>query len=174
MIFLPHSKFDFDDVISGGIIGVCCPIINPPLYNDNSQSCRLASGVCCPIINPPLYNDNSQSCRLASGTIPEIRTFPVNVERLINRYPEAISLYWCKNKTQSVSLGFVREDGAEFAIRFLKSTIFAPNGYGEIISYWKDIVWTEEESPGEDYYILKREYDRQEYAKFVEWLVSQT
>lgn len=157
MIFLPHSKFDFDDVISGGIIGVCCPIINPPLYNDNSQSCRLAS-----------------------GTIPEIRTFPVNVERLINRYPEAISLYWCKNKTQSVSLGFVREDGAEFAIRFLKSTIFAPNGYGEIISYWKDIVWTENNRPqywylaGEDYCILKREYDRQEYAKFVEWLVSQT
>lgn len=166
MIFLPHSKFDFDDVISGGIIGVCCPIINPPLYNDNSQSCRLAS-----------------------GTIPEIRTFPVNVERLINRYPEAISLYWCKNKTQSVSLGFVREDGAEFAIRFLKSTIFAPNGYGEIISYWKDIVWTENnrvdavgiyssmaeaEKAGEDYCILKLEYDRQEYAKFVEWLVSQT
>jgi len=153
MIFLPHSKFDFDDVgvISGGIIGVCCPIINPPLYNDNSQSCRLAS-----------------------GAFPEIRTFSVNVEHLINRYPEAISLYWCKNKTQSVSLGFVKEDGAEFAIRFLKSTIFAPNGYGEIISYWKDIVWTEEGLPGEDYYLLKREYDRQEYAKFVEWLVSQT
>lgn len=165
MIFLPHSKFDFDDVgvISGGIIGVCCPIINPPPYNDNSQSCRLAS-----------------------GTIPEIRTFPVNVERLINRYPEAISLYWLRNKTQSVSLGFVREDGAEFAIRFLKSTVFVPNGYGEIIGYWKDIVWSREPntlavtplsvwpddvSPA---YILKREYDRQEYAKFVEWLVSQT
>ena len=32
----------------------------------------------------------------------------------------------------------------------------------------------EAEKAGEDYYILKREYDRQEYAKFVEWLVSQT
>lgn len=156
MIYLPHPKFDFDGVgvISGGIIGVCFT----QWHN----------------AGPPAVN------RLA---IPLV---DVDVESVINRFPKAISLYWLRNKTQSVSLGFVREDGAEFAIRFLKSTVFAPNGYGEIIGYWKDIVWSREPNtlavtplsvwPDDvaPAYILKREYDRQEYAKFVEWLVSQT
>lgn len=149
MIYLPHPKFDFEDVdvINGGILGVCYP-------------------------SPP-------SARW--------HFLPVNAETVINRFPKAISLYWCKNKTQSVTLGFVREDGAEFAIRFLKSTVFAPHGFGEIIGYWKDIVWPEEpmtsRSPrisvniqGYDIETVekKREYDRQEYAKFVKWLARES
>lgn len=146
MIYLPHPKFDFDDVdvIDGGIVGVCYP---NSLEN-------------CPI--PGLHYKGNEIIQ-------------INAETVINRFSKAISLYWCKNRTQSVTLGFIREDGAEFAIRFLKSTVFAPDGFGEIIGYWKDIVWPKEINHPDRIVRVqaKREYDRQEYAKFVKWLATQ-
>lgn len=145
MIYLSHPKFDFEDV----------DIIDGGIV-----------GVCFDPIR-----DN-----FPIGYVPGFLDVPVNAESIINKFPESISLYWAKNRTQSVSLGFVREDGAEFAIRFLKHTVFSPNGFGEILGYWKDIIWPREINYTDRIIRVqsKLEHDRQEYAKFVEWLVFQS
>lgn len=94
---------------------------------------------------------------------------PINADEVIKRFPKAKSDYWENCKCSGPSYCFVREDGAEFAIRFLKNGGQKKFGdsYGDVIGYWKDLHGLDNSN-----FILFTECEKAQYLEFVEYLLK--
>jgi len=91
-------------------------------------------------------------------------SFPIDAKKIIKRFPEAKSDYWeyARQTIQYYGLSycFVREDGAEFAIRFIRNyDLYDYGDYGDVIGYFKDLTT-------ESFY--------QEYVKFLNYLLGKS
>lgn len=82
----------------------------------------------------------------------------LKLEKLCRKFQKAKSTYWEDSKCKGYTFGFLREDGAEFAIRIL------PNNHLDVIAYWKDLLPIKGDS------IAIFDYEIQEYTNFVRWL----
>ena len=89
-------------------------------------------------------------------------SFPIDAKKIIKRFPEAKSDYWEYARHYGPSYCFVREDGAEFAIRFIRNyDLYYGDDlcYGDVIGYFKDLTT-------ESFY--------QEYVKFLNYLLGKS
>jgi hypothetical protein len=81
---------------------------------------------------------------------PEI--FP-DLDEICKKFQKSRSSYWDKTYCKGYSFGFLREDGAEFAIRIITVPIikkpghpkWAVQGGGDTLLYWKDSYLDDEE-----------------------------
>lgn len=91
----------------------------------------------------------------------------IDYNKIRSKFPESISNYWGKEKD---CFAFLREDGCEFAIRFIL------NKNIDVIAYWRMFI---EEYPkikatqkgilGE----IPYKKGREEFIKFMRWLESE-
>lgn len=126
MIYLPHPTFNFEEALGGRVIGCVnnCNVFNTMVYVDH-----------------PFQYENFHL---------------LNPERIYSKFEKATSSYWAGwpigGPISQYTFSFLREDGAEFSIRFLN------NKNIDVIGYW--IV--DDEEPGTRY--------PRSYFDFLEWL----
>lgn len=77
----------------------------------------------------------------------------LNLDLVCKVFPSARSNYWENTITKGDTFCFLREDGAEFAIRVI------PNVHMDVMGYWKDIPCSTED---------------EEFTKFIRWLENET
>lgn len=97
--------------------------------------------------------------------IANTRGIEVNLDftRLLSKFKNAQSNYFDNTRCPSWTFCFLREDGAEFALRVI------PNTFMDVIGYWKDLLY-----PGDDLSYGKTfDYAMNEYTKFLRWLEPQ-
>lgn len=121
MIYLPHTKFDFDRAQGGFIVGTGSPTGN--------------------VAHSEVLIQNS-----------------ISSKAIIKKFSHCVcdSRRW--KRCPSIALGFLREDGFEFAIRFISN----PNI--DVIAYWI--------SPSPDI-IVGRPAERIQYKEFLDWLENE-
>ena len=116
MIYLPHPLFDFENS-QGGIIG----------YAKYAKPIKL-------ILGRP-YKPSQ-----IIGT--DDRIWNINVDKVVSKFYKArfTTSFRSKALADTQSYGFLREDGNEFAIRFLRSQHIVMDGeWGQaiaVVGYW--------------------------------------
>lgn len=88
--------------------------------------------------------------------------------------PPSKSDYWENCTCAGPSYCFVREDGAEFAIRFLRNGGVKKFGdsYGDVLGYWKDLHGLDYSNLDYSNFELFHSCERAQYLEFVEYLLK--
>jgi|GEM_PF-5760926 len=81
----------------------------------------------------PCYNFESSSSGFVAQLNPLLESSAVNLDKLCKVFKRARSNYWDSTISKGETFCFIREDGAEFAIRILKNSSL------DVIGYWRDI-----------------------------------
>lgn len=84
----------------------------------------------------------------------------IELNKLCEIFQKAKNNYWDDTKCKGYCFAFIREDGAEFAIRILDNT------FQDVLGYWRDLTYPKSIR----HHIEIFDHEIKEYQNFLGWL----